>query len=172
MSTPAGPTYVRRGRFAVQLDEAEATLLEFSCDPSSIVWTPSAGDQGDPLEVLCGDNVPGASAPTTWTLAITSVQRLEAANTEQDSLVLWALANDGKSATAWFQPSAAASGGKDTKIFTGPVTVVAMPIGAEVGGTAATSEIEWPSEKPTIATAWPTPPEGLVQDDVQDDEAA
>lgn len=152
----ADPTKVRKGRFAVSTDDG-TTLTTFDCDPTSIVWTPSAGDTGDSLEMLCGDTVEGEAGTTTWTLAITSVQRLASTDDDKTSLVLWALENDGKQATAWFQPSSATHGGVDTKIFTGTVSVVALPIGGEVGPTAPTSDIEWPAQKPTIATAWPTP---------------
>jgi hypothetical protein len=149
MSTPTpGPTRVRSGKFAVHA--TDGALAEFDCDPTSVVWTPSAGDTGDALEVLCGTTIPGDAGPTTWTLAITSVQRLETTNTNADSLVLWALENDGKVATAYFQPSSTA------KIFSGQVSVVALPLGGEVGPTRPTSDIEWPSEKPSIIAAWPT----------------
>lgn len=157
----AAPSKVRKGRFALSLDGG-TTLLSFDCDPTAVTITPSAGDTGDAIEALCGDTVPGDAGPTTWTLAITSLQRLAAAETDQTSLVLWALENDGAQATYWFQPSSATHGGTDTKIFTGSVTVVALPIGGEAGPTAPTSDIEWPSEKPTIAATWPPGGAGLA----------
>lgn len=145
------PTYVRKGKFAVSLTDA-AAAVEYSCDPTSVTLTPTAGDTGDSFEVLCGDNVAGQAGPTTWAMALTSIQQMESANTDADSLVLWALANDGAQATFWFQAS------PTSKIFTGPCSVVAMPLGGEVGASAPTSEIEWPlTAKPTITDTWPVP---------------
>lgn len=137
---------VRRGVFTLKTADDTAAVV-FSCDPTSIVLSPEAGDTGDDLEVLCGDNVVGQPSATKWTLNITSIQQMEDANTDANSLVLYALKNDLKQADFTFKP------GPTTKTFYGNVTVIAIGIGGEVGGTAPTSEAEWPMSGPPSTTA-------------------
>ena len=152
MTTPV-PTLVRGGRFAVSLDGG-ATITEFSCAPNSVIITPAAGDTGTPVEVLCGDQLGAASGPTTWSLDLSSIQLMKTADTEAESLVLWALEHDVEQAEFWFQQSQ----NPESKIFTVTATVIALPLGGVVGGEIPLSEISWPMQaKPTIATAWPTP---------------
>lgn len=141
MATKA--SFVRKGTFTLTIPPASA--VTFSCQPTAVTITPEGGDVGDSLEVLCGDTISGESAPTTWKLNLTSIQSFESTDTSATSLVLWALENDGATADFEFQP------GATTKTFTGQVKVVALPIGGEVGGTAPTSEAEWPMlGKPVI----------------------
>lgn len=135
---------VRKGKFTLKgADDAQPVV--FSCDPTSIVLTPAAGDAGDDLEVLCGDVVTGDPAATKWTLNFTSIQKVETTNTDVTSLVLYSLKNDGKQVAFTFQPS------PTTQVFSGTATVIAIAIGGEVGGTAPTSEAEWPMAGPPTA---------------------
>lgn len=134
---------VRKGTFSLKT-AADTAAVVFSCDPTSIVMTPAAGDTGDTLEVLCGDTVAGDPGPTTWTLDITSIQQIETTNTDATSLALYALKHDGESAAFTFKP------GATTQTFYGNVRIVAIAIGGEVGGTAPTSDVSWPmAGKPT-----------------------
>ncbi|MFJ9433688.1 hypothetical protein ACIRQY_29100 [Streptomyces sp. NPDC101490] len=151
MATPTTPTAtrVRRGVFTLQAEGEESPTV-FSCQPTSVVLTPEAGDVGDALEVLCGTSIPGQAAPTKWTMALTSIQSIETTDTASTSLVMYALEHDGETVKFTFQPSPTA------KVWTGRVTVVAISIGGEVGGTAPTSEAEWPMDGPP--TEQKTPP--------------
>jgi hypothetical protein len=46
---------------------------DFSCQPTNIRVTPTTDDDGDPVEVLCGDTVP-AGKKESWVLAGTAIQ--------------------------------------------------------------------------------------------------
>lgn len=147
-------TRVRKGVFTLKTD-TDSLPVAFSCHPTSVVLTPEAGDTGDDLEVLCGDSVTGQPSATKWTLNFTSIQAIESANTDDDSLVLYALEHNLQKAVFTFQPS------PTSKTFTGTCTVIAISIGGEVGGTAPTSDAEWPMDgPPTIVT--PPPPGALA----------
>lgn len=137
---------VRKGTLTLK-SAADVTAVTFSCDPTSIALTPAAGDTGDTLEVLCGDTIAGDPGPTTWTMDITAIQKIETGNTATTSLVLWALLHDGESADFVFKP------GATTQTFYGKVRVVAVAIGGEVGGTAPTSEVSWPMDAKPTTTA-------------------
>lgn len=137
---------VRKGVFTLKT-AADAQPVVFSCDPTSIAMTPTAGDTGDTLEVLCGDTIAGEPGPTTWTMDITSIQKFETENTVTNSLVLYALAHDGESAVFTFQP------GPTTQTFYGSVRIIAVGIGGEVGGTAPTSDVSWPMDAKPTTTA-------------------
>lgn len=45
---------------------------DFSCQPTNVRVTPSYDDDGDPLEVLCGDTIP-AGKKESWVVAGTAV---------------------------------------------------------------------------------------------------
>lgn len=137
---------VRKGEFTLKGPNDTAALV-FHCSPTAVALVPEAGDAGDDLEVLCGDLIKGDPGKTAWTCQITSVQDLESASTDQTSLALWALKNDGLKADFTFKPS------PTTKTFYGTVTVVAIQIGGEVGGTAPTSDAEWPMDAAPTDTA-------------------
>jgi hypothetical protein len=49
------------------------TPTDFSCQPTNIRVTPTTDDDGDPVEVLCGDTVP-AGKKESWVLAGTAIQ--------------------------------------------------------------------------------------------------
>lgn len=144
---------VRRGVFTLQA-EGEPAAVTFSCDPTAITLTPTAGDTGDSLEVLCGDLIAGEAGVTTWTLVLTAIQKIETADTEATSLALYALEHDGETAAFTFQP------GPTTQTFYGNVQIVAIPLGGEVGGTAPTSDQTWPMDGPPTTTA---PVEALAE---------
>jgi hypothetical protein len=137
---------VRKGTLTLK-SAADAQPVIFSCDPTSIRLTPAAGDTGDTLEVLCGDTIAGDPGPTTWTMDITAIQKIETDSTNTNSLVLWALAHDGESAAFAFKP------GATTQTFYGNVRVVAIGIGGDVGGTAPTSDVSWPMDAKPTTTA-------------------
>lgn len=142
---------VRKGSLTLKT-AADTAAVVFSCDPTSIVLTPTAGDTGDSLEVLCGDSIAGEPGPTTWTMDITAIQRVETTDTDKLSLAMYALKNDGVSAAFVFKL------GPSTQTFYGNVKIVALAIGGEVGGTAPTSDVSWPMDaKPTT-----TPPTALM----------
>ncbi|MFE7133396.1 hypothetical protein ACFVIM_21320 [Streptomyces sp. NPDC057638] len=151
MTTPTKPvaSRVRKGVFSLKA-AGETTATVFSCSPTAVTLTPEAGDAGDDLEVLCGEAIKGAPGTTAWTLNLVSIQQIEQADDAGKSLVLYALEHDGEQIEFSFKP------GPTTKTFTGTVTVIALGIGGEVGGTAPTSESEWPmGGPPTVAP--PTP---------------
>lgn len=52
---------------------ADTESVDFSCQPSNVRVTPSYDDDGDRLEVLCGDVIPPGKIES-WVLAGTSVQ--------------------------------------------------------------------------------------------------
>ncbi|MFJ2869824.1 hypothetical protein [Streptomyces sp. NPDC087298] len=147
MSTPTPPkaSRVRKGVFTLKTADDDAPVV-FSCSPTAVTLTPEAGDAGDDLEVLCGSTVTGDPAATKWTLNLTSIQQVEQADDAGKSLVLYALEHDGSVADFTFQP------GPTTKTFAGQATVIAIGIGGEVGGTAPTSEAEWPMTGPPTFT--------------------
>ncbi|MFI5861201.1 hypothetical protein [Streptomyces sp. NPDC051546] len=136
---PAVGTRVRKGTFTLKAS-VDATAVAFSCQPTAVTLTPAAGDVGDALEVLCGDSIAGQAAPTKWTMNLTSIQSIETADTDKTSLVIWALKHDGEVVDFTFKPSPTA------KEWQGKVVVVAIAIGGEVGGSAPTSEAEWPMQ--------------------------
>lgn len=144
---------VRKGVFTLQAD-SEAAPVTFSCDPTAVTLTPTPGDAGDALEVLCGDSVTGEPGATTWELQLTSVQQIESTALPTTSLVLYALDHDGEWADFTFKP------GATTLTFYGRCRIVAIPIGGEVGGTAPTSDQTWAMEGAPTTTA----PAGLVED--------
>lgn len=137
---------VRKGTLTLK-SAVDVTAVTFSCDPTAIKLTPTAGDTGDTLEVLCGDTIPGDPGPTTWSMDITAIQKIESGATATTSLVMWALLHDGESATFVFKP------GASTLTFYGTVRVVAVAIGGEVGGTAPTSDVSWPMDAKPTTTA-------------------
>lgn len=138
---------VRKGTFTLKT-AADTAAVVFSCDPTAIRMVPTAGDTGDTLEVLCGDVIAGEPGPTTWTMEITSIQQVESASTDADSLVLYALKHDGETAAFTFKPS------PTTQTFYGSVRIIPIAIGGEVGGTKPTSDVVWTmAGKPTT-----TPP--------------
>ncbi|MFE6404781.1 hypothetical protein [Streptomyces alboflavus] len=145
---PTTASRVRKGTFSLKTKD-DAQPVVFSCSPTAITLTPEAGDTGDSLEVLCGDNITGEAGATKWTLNFVSIQQIETTNTDQDSLVLYSLKNDGQQAEFEFKP------GPTTKTFTGTAQVVSIAIGGEVGGTAPTSEAEWPMSGPPTVKATP-----------------
>lgn len=140
---PTVASRVRKGTLSLKTSTDTSAIL-FSCDPTAIKMTPTAGDTGDTLEVLCGDTIAGEPGPTTWAMEITSIQRVETGDTKAKSLVLYALENDGKTAAFVWKM------GESTQTFYGNVKIVAIAIGGEVGGTAPTSDVTWPMDaKPT-----------------------
>ncbi|MFE3071776.1 hypothetical protein [Streptomyces sp. NPDC059247] len=145
MSTPIPPTAtrVRKGAFSLQADSAP-TPTPFSCQPTAVALSPEAGDKGDAVEVLCGQVIDGEVSPTKWTMKLTSIQSIEAEDDVKTSLVMYALVHDGETVTFVVQPSPTA------KAWTGRVTVIALAIGGEVGGTPPVSEAEWPMVGPPV----------------------
>ena len=137
---------VRKGSLTLK-SPSDTSAITFSCEPTAITLTPTAGDTGDTLEVLCGDTIAGDPGPTTWTMDITAIQKIETGATATTSLVMWALAHDGEAATFVFKP------GATTLTFYGTVRVVAVAIGGEVGGTAPTSDVSWPMDAKPTTTA-------------------
>jgi len=137
---------VRKGTLSLQTTTDPSPVV-FSCDPTALTLTPTAGDTGDSLEVLCGDTVAGEPGPTTWAMDITSIQKVETADTDATSLVLYALLHDGESAKFVWKM------GESTQTFYGDVKIVAIAIGGEVGGTAPTSDVSWPMDAKPTTTA-------------------
>lgn len=137
---------VRKGSLTLK-SAADAAAIVFSCEPTAITLTPTAGDTGDTLEVLCGDTIAGDPGPTTWAMDITAIQKIETGATATTSLVMWALLHDGESADFVFKP------GSSTLTFYGTVRIVAVAIGGEVGGTAPTSDVSWPMDAKPTTTA-------------------
>ena len=137
---------VRKGTLTLKT-AADTAPVVFSCDPTAVRLTPTAGDTGDTLEVLCGDIIAGEPGPTTWTMDITSIQRVETADTSSTSLVLYALMHDGETAAFVWKM------GATTQTFYGNVRIVAVAIGGEVGGTAPTSDVSWPMDAKPTTTA-------------------
>ncbi|GAA2118603.1 hypothetical protein [Streptomyces synnematoformans] len=139
----------RRGVFELSLDGT--TYTAYSCAPTAVVLTPEAGDTPDPVEPLCGDLLTGEPGPTSWNMNLTSLMNWESTDSATSSLVLWALENDGATAYYRWQP------GPTSKIFSGQVRVVAIPIGGDVGGEYPTQEVEWPMVAKPVTTDPPTP---------------
>lgn len=137
---------VRKGTLSLKTS-TDTNPVVFSCDPTSLKLNPAAGDTGDTLEVLCGDSIAGEPGPTTWTMDITSIQRVETTDTDVKSLALYALKNDGKKAAFVWKM------GETTQTFYGNVRIVAIGIGGAVGGTAPTSDVSWPMDGPPSTVA-------------------
>lgn len=134
---------VRSGTFTVSVGSLEHT---FSCQPTSVTVTPTAGDVSDAVEVLCGDSIAGDQADTTYALSLTAIQQFQATDTASTSLVLWALDHDGEVAEFDFKPNATA------QTISGTFTVTAMPMGGDVGPDVPTSEAEWAMSGPPVVS--------------------
>lgn len=123
---------------------ADPTLVDISCQATAVSIAPSTEESGEAVEVLCGDDIP-ASQKTTYALKFTGIQDF----TDPDGFIMFALAHDGETHPYTWTPNPAGP------TFTGAVTVLALPVGGEVGK-RITSEAEWPSTKPAVA--FPEPP--------------
>ena|SRR2546422_9570547 len=137
---------VKKGSIKFTVPPGTGTAVDFSCQPTNVTLTPNT-DEGDTVEVLCGDTLTSGGS-TTWTLDITSVQDFD----DPEGFTLWALANDGAQASFEWLPN-------DTGLcptFSGTVTVRAMAIGGDVAA-QNTSDVSWPISGTPIATQ-PTPP--------------
>ncbi|MEV3852737.1 hypothetical protein AB0J38_00165 [Streptomyces sp. NPDC050095] len=142
---PNTDSRVRRGSLKLTLAGSDAgDVLDVSCQPTNVTLTPDT-DEGDSQEVLCGD-VLSTGGATSWTLDVTSIQDFDNAQ----GFTLWALENEGKSATFEWKPNDVSG----SPTFTGTVTVRAMAIGGDVA-TQNTSDVSWPitSGKPQIKPA-------------------
>ena len=145
MSTPTPASLVRKGKLSLKVGAGAAVF--FNCDPTSVVLAATGGDTPDPVEPLCGDVLQGAPGPTTWAMNLTSLMRFEEDATTTNSLVLFALANDGKTADFVWTP------GENTLQFTGQVRIVPISIGGAAGGTYPTQDVVWPMLAPPVSAA-------------------
>lgn len=104
-------------------------------------------DQGDALNVLSGESVPG-DRDESWTLAGTIVQDLGAGIAGADSLVEWLFVNRGTTLPFIFVPNTAAG-----RQVSGSLTVEAVEIGGDVKS-KPTSDFEFQvSGDPVIEAA-------------------
>lgn len=124
-------------------------VMDVSCQATSVILEPSKDEQGDPVEVLCGDAVAAVSI-TTWTMNLTAIQDFDSDGTgTSQSFVLWALENDGTTFAYTWQPN------ETSGTFSGTVVVSAVSIGGEVA-LRLTTETEWSINGKPLYTA-PTP---------------
>lgn len=110
----------------------EPALLVVSCQASNVRITPSHDEDGDPLEVLCGDVLP-APKKRTDTLSITAVQDF----TDPAGFIAYTWQNDLAVVDFTWTPNA------DGPTYTGTVEVLALEVGGDVG-TRLTTDAEWP----------------------------
>jgi len=132
---------LKKGKLTLGADEAK---VEFACQATSVMLSPDVTEDGDALEVLCGDSIT-PRAITAWTLKLTAIQDWEDAK----GVIMFAFDHDGESIPFKWQPS------ETSGTWSGSVQVRAMEIGGEVN-VRLTSDAEWPCEgKPSLTP--PTP---------------
>ena len=120
--------------------EAPEDTVTFSCQPTTATLTPAANADGDPVQVLCGDQLAAAST-TTWTLDLTSIQDW----TNLTGFVNWAFDHDGET----WDYALAFDVATVSPTWKGSVVVSAVPIGGQAG-TRLTSDSTWQlTGKPT-----------------------
>lgn len=107
----------------------------FSSQVTNVRLVPSV-DNGDPINVLSGESVPG-DRDETWTLAGTLVQDLGAGVAGADSLVEWLFNQRGTTLPFVFVPNT--SRGRQ---FSGDLTVEAVEVGGDAK-TKPTSDFEF-----------------------------
>lgn len=105
---------------------------DFSCQVQSMTFEPDK-DEGDPINTLCGDSVPG-SINYTYKLTGTFVQDLAVTA----GLVEYAWTNKGTVQDFEFVPNTAA-----VAKMAGKVVVDPLAIGGEEYGAIMTSDFEW-----------------------------
>lgn len=107
----------------------------FSSQVTNVRLVPSV-DNGDPLNVLSGESVPG-DRDESWTLAGTLVQDIGAGIAGADSLVEWLFTNRGTEVPFTFVPNTARG-----RQFSGTLTIEAVEMGGDAK-TKPTSDFEW-----------------------------
>jgi hypothetical protein len=131
---------IKAGSLTFKSRDATPVSVVFSCQPTTSTLTPTQQTEGDPVQVLCGDQLPAAST-TTWTLDLTTIQDW----TNLEGFVNWAFDHDQE---IWdfellFDVATV------SPMWKGSVTVSAVPIGGQAG-TRLTSDSSWPLlSKPT-----------------------
>lgn len=113
--------------------ELPADEYVFACQPTTATLTPSDNADGDPVQVLCGDQLAAASVET-WTLDLTTIQDW----TNLTGFVNWAFDHSGET----FEYALRFDAEDVSPTWGGEVVVRAVPIGGQAG-TRLTSESTW-----------------------------
>lgn len=106
--------------------------LPFATQATNVRLVPEVDEQGDPIEVLSGDQE-GADEVTSWTLAVTAVQDFD----DAAGFVKFCFDNAGVSVPFSWEASAT------SPTWTGSITVRAVEFGGDVN-TRNTTEAEFP----------------------------
>lgn len=120
--------------------------VSFATQATNVRLVPSTEEDGDPLEVLSGDEILPDDA-TTWALAITAVQDFE----EEAGFVNYAMSNAGDVVAFVWAPAGAGTG---TVSYAGNVKVRPVEVGGDVNA-RLTTEAEWPVEGDPVPTYTP-----------------
>ncbi|WP_280383362.1 hypothetical protein [Nocardia wallacei] len=129
-----------------------ATALDISCQAVSVTLAPDK-DTEDPITVLCGDTIPGAST-YAWKLSGTLLTDLS-----KDGLVQYTWENQNKAVAFEFVPSTAAA-----TAFKGTVVVDPLAVGGDSGKNLQ-ADFEWGvvgTPTPTFPTKQATVPAPLT----------
>ncbi|WP_194919515.1 hypothetical protein [Catenulispora rubra] len=106
--------------------------LTVSCQATEVTLEPDFDETSDPVETLCGDELP-AVVKTTWSLNFTGIQDWENA----DGFVNYAFDHDGEVIEFVWKPR------KNGPTWSGSCQVKAVLIGGEINQ-RITSDAEWP----------------------------
>lgn len=120
--------------------------VAFACQATNIRITPTHDEDGDSVEVLCGDVLPPVKKRSD-VLAITAVQDF----TDPDGFVAYTWANDLTEVPFTWQPN------ETGPTYAGTVEVLACEIGGDVG-TRITTDAEWTVVGP-VGVTYPAAPE-------------
>lgn len=105
---------------------------EFACQATNVTLSPENSEDGDPIEVLCGDSI-AAVQKEAWLLKIAAVQDFDSV----DGFVMYCFENAGQIVDFSWTPN------ETSGTWSGQVTVVAVEIGGDVG-VRLTTEAEFP----------------------------
>lgn len=124
---------VRRGKLTFSTDDGSGTAVEhdFSCSPTSVSIEPKASDDGDAVEVLCGDSVPPGKK-YEYTLKLDAIQDFDDPSGFQN----FSWDHVGETVGFTWQPNPKA------QVYTGKVVVDPVTVGGEVNKRINTTA-EW-----------------------------